>query len=400
MTPGAAWRVADRFAPFGATIFAEMTRLAIEHDAINLGQGFPDFDGPSFIGGAAREAIEAGPNQYVRTGGHPKLAEAIATFWNQQTGESIDPLGEVTINSGATEALAAAMLGLVNPGDEVVLFEPFYDSYRACVAMAGATPRFVPLRPDATTGKFVFDEAELRAAFTDRTKLVLVNTPHNPTGKVFTRDELTLIGSLCEQHHCIALCDEVYERLTFDDALPHVRMATLPGMRERTLTISSLGKTYSYTGWKIGWAIGPEDLTAGIRAAHQFIVFSVPGALQLGAAAALTSPEGEQSVRDLVAQYAEGREFLCDALESIGLDVFRPDGTYFVMADFARTFGDRFEDDVAFCRHLTGEVKVAAIPPSAFYEHPEMGRHLVRFAFCKRPETLRAAADRLRSLRS
>lgn len=416
--PGAApvrSRVAERLAPFGTTIFAEMTALAQQHGAVNLSQGFPDFDGPGFVKDAAARAMGAGENQYARMLGVPALNRAVADWFGRATGLEVDPDAQVQVTSGCTEALAAAFLGLVNPGDEVVLFEPYYDSYRACAAMAGAEPKFVALRaapmtpsaslreapPTRAVGEgagsgFAFDEAELRAAFGPRTRAVLVNTPHNPTGKVFTRAELEVIAKLCVEHDVIAITDEVYERLVFEPSRPHVSLASLPGMAERTVVLSSLGKTFSLTGWKIGWAVGPASLIRGVRAAHQFLTFATATPLQHGAAVALSSPEGEAYVAGLVGRYREAREFLCGALEEIGFGVHRPEGTYFVTADHSR-FG--FADDVSFCRHLTAEIGVAAIPPSVFYSRPELGRSLVRFAFCKKRETLERAVERLARLK-
>ncbi|TVQ62299.1 MAG: aminotransferase class I/II-fold pyridoxal phosphate-dependent enzyme [Phycisphaerales bacterium] len=392
--------VSERLAPFGTTIFAEMTALAIEHGAVNLSQGFPDFDGPAFIREAAARAMQEGHNQYAPLPGVPVLREAIAGWRERTTGDRPDAGAEITVTSGCTEALAASMLGLVNPGDEVVLFEPFYDSYLACVRMAGATPRVVTLRPPAPDAPhdapFTFDPEELRAAFGPRTKAVLVNTPHNPTGKVFTRDELAQIAALCAQHDAIAISDEVYERLVYDGA-EHVSIATFPGMRERTVVCSSVGKTFSYTGWKVGWAIAPERLTAGVRAAHQFLTFAVPTPLQHGVAAALREDEGEASVRDLVEHYTNARDFLLGVLREAGLRAFTPQGSYFILADHAPL---NLGDDVQFCRTLTAEQRVAAIPPSAFYANKEHGRSLARFAFCKRMETLHEAARRLAALHS
>ena len=391
--------VADRLAPFGTTIFAEMTALAQAHGAVNLSQGFPDFDGPAFVREAAARAIAEGRNQYAPLHGVPELREAIAGWRERVAGDRPDPNAEVTVTSGCTEALAATMLGLLNPGDEVVLFEPYYDSYMACVRMAGATPRVVTLRAPAPNqpddAPFTFDPDELRAAFTERTRAVLVNTPHNPTGKVFTRDELALIADLCMRHDAIAISDEVYERLVYDGA-EHVSIATLPGMRERTVVCSSVGKTFSFTGWKIGWAIAPARLTAGVRAAHQFLTFAVATPLQHAAAAALREPEGEASVRELVARSARSRDFLIDALRRAGLRPFVPEGSYFVLADHGAL---GMGDDVRFCRTLTTEHRVAAIPPSAFYTNKEHARGLARFAFCKREDTLNVAAQRLGGLK-
>ncbi|MBX3357695.1 MAG: aminotransferase class I/II-fold pyridoxal phosphate-dependent enzyme [Phycisphaeraceae bacterium] len=386
-------RIAQRLAPFGTTIFTEMTRLANEHGAVNLAQGFPDFDGPDFVKQAAHRAMLDGHNQYARMFGLPVLNTAIAASWKRDTGRDIDPDTEVTVTSGCTEAIAASLLGICNPGDEVVLFEPFYDSYRACVAMAGASPRFVTLRPDAA-GEFVFDESELRSAFTPRTRAILLNTPHNPTGKVFTRAELSLIATLCVERDVIAITDEVYERLLFDPQhSPHIRLATLDAMADRTITLSSLGKTYSLTGWKIGWAIAPPHLTRAVRAAHQFLTFATATPLQIGAAAALT--EGGPYVASLVDQLSAARRFLGTALAALGLRVFMPAGTYFIMVDHTPL---GFDDDIAFCRHLTTRIGVAAIPPSVFYNNPAHGRPLARFAFCKKQATLEEAVRRLQKL--
>ena len=375
--------VAGRLEPFGTTIFAEISLLAHRHGAVNLGQGFPDFDGPEEVKEAAVEAIRAGHGQYAPMAGIPRLREAIAARY----GGWVDPERHVTVTAGCTEAIPSVLMGLVDPGDEVVLFEPYYDSYRACVAMAGATARFVTLRaPD-----FSFDEAELRAAFSKKTRAVLVNTPHNPTGRVFTREELACIGRLCEEFDAVAVCDEVYEELVYEGA--HIRMADLPGMRERTVTMSSLGKTFSLTGWKIGWVVAPEGLTAGVRAAHQFLTYAVNTPMQHAGVVALGL--GEAYFEALRSGYRGKRDMLCGALEGIGFGVRAPAGTYFVLADHSR-FG--FGDDVAFCKHLIERVGVAAIPPSAFYENKAEGRHLVRFAFCKREATLREAVERLGAL--
>ncbi len=393
--------LAQRFAPFGTTIFTEMTLLAQKHGAVNLAQGFPDFDGPEYIKAAAASAVGcggAGQNQYARMFGIPPLNRAVADWWREATGVEVDPDTHVTVTSGCTEAIAAAMLGLVDPGDEVVLFEPYYDSYRAAVAMAGGVPRFVTLR--AGKDEFAFDPDQLRSAFTDRTRAILVNTPHNPTGKVFTREELGLIAELCIERGVIALTDEVYERLTYNPSRPHVRMATLPGMADRTVTMSSLGKTFSLTGWKIGWAIACPELGRAVRAAHQFTTFATATPLQHGAAAALSRiDQREKAVGDLLGQFTWAREFLAGALEGLGFRVHRPDGAYFILADWTgagrRDGRERFADDVEFCRALTAEAGVAAIPPSVFYEHREHGRSLARFAFCKRRETLEEAVRRL-----
>jgi len=398
--------VSRALAPFGATIFSTMSRLALKHAAVNLSQGFPDFDGPEFVKEAAIKAVRDGRSQYAPMHGVASLRQAVADRFEAGAGFPVDPETCVTVTSGCTEAIAAAMLGLCNPGDEVVLFEPFYDSYRACIAMAGAIPRVVTLHaqphappsapgaPAPPPATFSFDPDELRAAFSPRTRAVLINTPHNPTGKVFSRDELSLVASLCIEHNVVAISDEVYERLTFDPALPHIHLASLPGMRERTITLSSLGKTFSLTGWKIGWAVASPDLSAAVRASHQFLTFSTSTPLQHAAAVALR--DGEPYIAGLLEDYRRGRAFLSGALRDLGLPVFACQGTYFLMADHSRL---GFPDDVAFCTHLTEKIGVAAIPPSAFYSNTTLGRRLVRFAFCKQRATLEEAVRRLQSLR-
>ena len=376
--------------PFGTTIFAEMTALAIQHGAVNLSQGFPDFDGPEFVRSAAAKAVMEGPNQYARSMGLPELVQAVAAKVKRQYGVELDPNRQVTVFSGATEGLFSSIMGLLEPGDEVVLFEPFYDSYPVCTVLAGATPRYCTLRWPG----FAFDREELASLFTDRTRLVVLNTPHNPSGKVFTPDEIAFVGSLCEKHGAYLLTDEVYEHLTY--GVDHVPAATLPGLAERTLTISSTGKTFSLTGWKIGYAWGPEELVAAAQAAHQFVTFATASPLQWAMAQALAAPDS--FYEELRNEYAERRDFLVGVLRDAGFEVAEPSGTYFVMADVSR-FG--FEDDCAFARHLTTEVGVACIPPSVFYaKEKAQGRRLARFAFCKKMETLKEAARRLERLKT
>lgn len=381
-----------RLAPFGTTIFTEMSRLAGEHGAINLAQGFPDFDGPEPARDAAIAAIRAGHGQYARMAGLAGLNQAVSDFVSGD-GLQVDPDSEVTVTAGCTEAIAATLLGLLNPGDEVVLFEPYYDSYRACVALAGATPRFVTLRGPG----FAFDPGDLSRAFTPRTRAVLVNTPHNPTGRVFSRGELQAIADLCVRHGVVAITDEVYEKLVYDPGAPHVRLATLPGMRERTVTLSSLGKTFSLTGWKIGWAIAPPALTKGIRAAHQFLTFAVNTPMQHAAAAALRSPASYYA--ELVSSYRRKRDLLAGALRRLGFEFRDPEGSYFIYADHRPVSGRLgIADDVGFSRFLIEKIGVAAIPPSVFYEDRAEGSKYLRFAFCKKEETLQAAIDRLERL--
>ncbi|HVR76349.1 MAG TPA: aminotransferase class I/II-fold pyridoxal phosphate-dependent enzyme [Planctomycetota bacterium] len=368
-----------------------MTRLSNEHSAINLSQGFPDFDGPPRVVEAAREALASGHNQYARSMGHPLLVETIAAKVRSLYGLEYDAGSEVVVFSGATEGIASFLLGFLDPGDEVILFEPFYDSYPAVIAMAGAVPRYTTLRfPD-----FALDVAELESLFSDRTRLIVLNTPHNPTGKVFNVEELSAIARLAAGRGVVVLADEVYEHLTYD-GLRHVPIATLPGMRERTFTVSSAGKTFSLTGWKIGWGTGPVRLVQAAQAAHQFITFSTATPLQVAVAGALREHDADY-FDALRREYTARRDFIVEALGGVGFQVAVPRGTYFVTADFSRLSR---EDDRSFAVRLVKEHGVAAIPPSVFYKRrPEEGRSLLRFAFSKRMETLGAAASRLRGLR-
>ena len=388
-----AFGTSDRLRPFGESVFATISRLAAQHGAVNLGQGFPNFDGPAFVKDAATQAIREGHVQYARTFGLPEVTRAVAARFRSTSGLEADPDAEVTVTSGCTEAIAAVMLGLVNAGDEVVLVEPFYDSYPACVAMAGGTVRTVRLRAPG----FEFPLEDLRRAVGPRTKAILVNTPHNPLGRVLTRGELEGIAAIARAADCLVISDEVYEEIWYDE--PHRSIATLPGMRERTVVMSSLGKTFSLTGWKIGWTIAPPALTAGIRAAHQFLTFCSATPLQRAAADALAAPRAY--FEELRAEYRARRDLLLDELRCAGFDPFVPEGSYFVVAPHAK-FGHG--GDVAFATHLVEKVGVACIPCSAFYLPGPDGcrdaqaQELVRFAFCKTPETLRAAGSRLRQL--
>ncbi len=392
MSTGSITHTAERFAPFGTTIFSEMTALANTHHAVNLSQGFPDFDGPDLGKRAAIDAINSAHNQYAPMPGTPELRSAIAGWASRVTKVDCDPDREITVTSGCTEAIAATMLGLLNPGDEVVVFEPYYDSYRACLAMTGATPRFVTMCTNQHG--FGYDPSELRAAFTANTRAVLINTPHNPTGMVFSHAQLKEIASLCIEHDALAISDEVYERLVYDEC-EHISIATLPGMRERTVVLSSSGKSFSLTGWKIGWAIAPEAITQGIRAAHQFMTFAVATPLQHGVAALLN--DGEHEIESLRAHYTSTRSLLGEALSELGFGLTLPQGSYFILADHRRvTQRLGLKGDVDLCRWLPEHAGVAAIPPSAFYSNPSDGSHLVRFAFCKRTETIDEAITRLR----
>jgi N-succinyldiaminopimelate aminotransferase len=379
--------------PFGTTIFTEMSALAARTGSVNLGQGFPDTDGPDEMLAAAAEALRSGANQYPPLAGIPALRGAITAHEQRFWGLSRDPDTEVVVTAGATEAIAAAVLGLCEAGDEVVCFEPYYDSYAASIALAGAVRRPVTLRPGAD-GRYGFDEGELRAAFGARTRMVLLNSPHNPTGKVFTAAELALIARLCQEHDVYAVTDEVYEHLVFTDAsAPHVPLAGLPGMRERTIRISSAGKSFSCTGWKVGWATGPAALVSTVARVKQFLTFVNAGPLQPAVAVALGLPD------DYFTGFRAGlqarRDRLVAGLTDAGFGVLPSEGTYFVTADITPLGGT---DGVEFCRSLPERCGVVAVPTQVFYDHPEAGRHLVRFAFCKREEVIDEAATRLRRL--
>jgi N-succinyldiaminopimelate aminotransferase len=381
--------MARRVSHLGPTVFFEMTNLANQHGAVNLGQGFPDFPGPEFLKQAAIRAIAGDINQYAPGSGRPALRQAIAHKMAWFYGLPVNPDTEITVTSGATEAIFAAILGLVNPGDEVILFEPYYDSYLPAIEFAGGVPRFYTLRPP----HWAIDPDKLAALFSAKTKLIVVNTPHNPTGKVFTEAELRLIANLCQRHDVLALVDEVYEHIIFD-GLKHICLATLPGMVNRTITISSAGKTFSMTGWKVGWAIAAPELTQALFRTHQFMTYSGAAPLQEAVVAALNS--GQKYYAELTAFYQTSRDFLAGALTEAGLRPIIPQGTYFIMVDLSHL---DFVDDVAFCRYLTTEIGVAAIPPSAFYKNPADGAKLARFAFCKTRPTLEEAARRLVKLR-
>ena len=382
--------LAARVRNLPATVFSEYSALAARTGAVNLGQGFPDFDGPEEVREAAVHALRTGVNQYALGAGSANLRRAIAEHAVRFHRQAVDPEREVTVTAGATEALFDALLGLLDPGDEAVLFEPFYDSYAAAVAMAGAVIRPVTLRPpDAGHPGWWFRTEELEAAFGPRTRVVVVNTPHNPTGKVFTRAELEQVADACRRHRVVALTDEVYEHLVFAPAR-HLRLATLPGMAERTLTVSSGGKSFSYTGWKVGWAIGPAELRRAVAQPHQYVTFAVAAPLQEGIAHALRLPDAY--FEGLLAAYTARRDRLLSALRDAGFSPWAPEGAYFVCADVAG-FGHPTDD--AFCRWLTTEVGVAAIPLSAFYLRPESAPPVARFAFCKTDTVLDEAARRL-----
>ena len=374
------------------TVFSEFSALAGRAGAVNLGQGFPDFDGPEVVREAAVGALRRGENQYAPGLGAVPLRQAVSEHARRFLGLAVDPDTEVLVTCGATEAIFDAIQGLVDPGDEVVAFQPVYDSYAASVAMAGGVVRPVTLRPpDGTHPRWWFDAAELEAAFGPRTRVVLVNTPHNPTGKVFTAGELEQVAALVRRWDAVAVVDEVYGHLVYDGA-GHRSLATLPGMRERTLTVSSAAKTFGLTGWKVGWAMGPKVLRDAVLQAHQYVTFAVPTPLQHAVAAALRLPDGY--FVELQADYARRRAKLLAALEACGLVPWSPEGAYFACVDVA---GRGFADDDAFCRDLTTRVKVAAIPLSAFYVDRSAAPCVARFAFCKSDATLDEAARRLRA---
>jgi N-succinyldiaminopimelate aminotransferase len=377
---------------FGTTIFATMSALATQTGAINLGQGFPDTDGPAEVLDAAVDAIRSGFNQYPPGPGMPVLRQAIAEHQHRFYGLQLDHDREVLVTAGATEALAGALLGMLDTGDEVVLFEPMYDSYQACIALAGGVLKPILLRP-GTDGKYGFDRDEFAAAVTDRTKLILLNTPHNPTGKVFTRDELEFIAAIAREHDVLVVTDEVYEHLVFSGA-EHVPMATLPDMAERTLTISSGGKTFNTTGWKIGWLCGPAAMVDAAKTAKQFLTYVNGAPFQPAIAAGLRLPD--TFYRELAADLETKRDRLFAGLETAGFTAYRPDATYFTTVDIRPLRPDG--DGVAFCLDLPERVGVVAIPNQVFYAHPEHGRHLVRFACCKRLEVIDEAVERLAKL--
>ncbi|MDL5202818.1 pyridoxal phosphate-dependent aminotransferase [Streptomyces sp. ALI-76-A] len=393
MTSSARPLLNRRLAEFGTTIFAEMSALALRTGSINLGQGFPDTDGPEEIREAAVRALRDGRgNQYPPGPGVPELRAAIAAHQERRYGLSYDPDTEVLVTAGATEAIAAALLALLEPGDEVVALEPYYDSYAACIAMAGGTRVPVTLRPHE--GSFRLDLDELRAAVTDRTRLLLINTPHNPTGTVLTRAELTAIAELAVERDLLVVTDEVYEHLVFD-AAEHLPPATFPGMRERTVSIGSAGKTFSFTGWKVGWITAAPALVTAVRAAKQFLTYVASGPFQYAIAEALRLPDSYFD--DFRTTLRRKRDLLGDGLRAAGFEVYQPQGTYFITTDIT-PFGEK--DAYAFCRALPERCGVVAVPNSVFYDDPNAGRSQVRFTFCKKDEILTEATTRLRRLAS
>ena len=408
------FRPAARVQGFTPTVFAEYTALAIEHNAVNLGQGFPNFAAPEFVKEAAKTAIDAEMNQYTRYGGHMRLVNAVAEVYGPLFQRELNPATEIVTTVGATEGIFATIQATINPGDEVILFEPFYDSYPAATIMAGGTPVYVPLRPpednpNASASDWVFDPEELAAAFSERTRLVIINTPQNALGKVFDRRELEAIAALVQEYDAYVLSDEVYEWMVYPDndseaPIEHIRMATLPGMWERTITLGSAGKSFSVTGWKIGWAIAAESIVHAILMGHQWIPFTVATPLQEAVAVGLERAEGEGYFPWLAQMYQAKRDMLSAVLDDVGLKTVRPDGSYFVLSDISQLdvpLEAGRPRDVSVCRWLTREIGVAAIPPSHFYipEHQHIMGNLVRFCFCKTDEMLEAAAERLQALK-
>lgn len=383
---------ANRVATFGTTIFTEINQLAQQHQAVNLGQGRPDFDGPKDIVEAAVHALNSdGANQYAPSPGLPRLREGVAQHAGIFYNLDVDPNTGVIVTAGATQGVFSAIMGLVDPGDEVIVIEPYYDSYVPNVIMAGGKPVFVSMRPPNWT----FVEDELRAAFSKHTRALILNTPNNPTGRVYTREELQLIANLCIEHDVTVISDEVYEHLIFEGH-QHIAIASLDGMFERTVTVGSAGKTFGMTGWKIGWVYGHPDLIAGVRRAHQFIVFATNHPTQAAVAYAFTL--GNSYYEEYQALYTRKRELVMQVIDAAGMSAVQPEGTYFIMGDFSRIYEG---NDVEFCKHLIEHIGVAAIPPSAFFSpnHKHLAENHVRFAFCKSDATLEQAAERMVKLR-
>ncbi|HWZ54385.1 MAG TPA: aminotransferase class I/II-fold pyridoxal phosphate-dependent enzyme [Candidatus Acidoferrales bacterium] len=377
-------------AQFTESVIREMTRLALQYGAVNLSQGFPDFPAPAEIKRAAQDAIAADINQYAITWGAKSLRNAIAEKFERSGGFAIDPEREITVCCGSTEAMMSTMMAIINPGDEVVVFEPFYENYGPDAILSGASPRFVKLHPP----DWSFDPEELAAAFTPATKAIILNTPNNPTGKVFTRPELETIRDLCVRSGAFAITDEIYEHMLYDGA-KHISMATLDGMRHRTITINALSKTYSVTGWRVGWAIASPEVTSAIRKVHDFLTVGAAAPLQEAGAMALKSPPSYYE--NLAKEYLARRDRLLGILTSAGFRCFQPRGAYYIMTDIA-SFG--FPDDVAFAKYLVKDIGVAAVPGSSFYRNPADGRTHLRFTFCKTEKTFQAAAERLAKLKS
>jgi len=381
-------KISTKAQQFTESVIREMTRVALQHGAVNLAQGFPDFPCPPELKQAAYEAIEADVNQYAITWGDRPFREAIANKVRWYLGLDINPETQITVTCGSTEAMAAVMLATVNPGDEVIIFEPYYENYGPDAILASATPKYVTLHPPDWT----FDEAELRQAFNANTKAIIINTPHNPTGKVFTREELTLIAELCQKWDVLAFTDEIYEHILYDGS-QHIALATLPGMAERTVTINGLSKTYSVTGWRVGYILANPELTNAIRKVHDFLTVGAPAPLQRAGVAAMQLPPSYY--QELAQLYHQKRDSILRTLKQIDIPYFLPKGAYYVFADISK-FG--YKTDIEFTNHLIKNIGVAVVPGSSFFSQPEKGNAYIRFCFSKRPETLQAAADKLLKL--
>ena len=387
--------VSEKAGLFTESVIREMTRQAMLHGAINLAQGFPDFAAPEAIKRAAQEAIAADVNQYAITWGAKPLRDAIARQMKAWQGIEVDPETNVTVCCGSTEAMIASLMAITNPGDEVVVFEPFYENYGPDTILSGATPRYVTLHPpDSTSDLWRYDPHELRAVFNANTKAVILNTPNNPTGKVFTRAELEFIRDLCVEFDVLAITDEIYEHILFDGT-EHISMAALDGMRDRTITINGMSKTYSVTGWRVGWAVAPAQLTSAIRKVHDFLTVGAAAPLQAAGALALSMPQ--EYYTKLSSSYQARRDHMVPVLRDAGFKVFVPRGAYYIMTDIS-AFG--FADDVKFAHYLVKDIGVATVPGSSFYKDAKSGANQVRFAFCKKDATLDAATERLRKLKS
>jgi aminotransferase len=387
--------LSEKVEHFTESVIREMTRQAMQYGAVNLAQGFPDFAAPAEIKKAAQDAIAADVNQYAITWGAKNLRNAIARQMQEWRGLTVDPEREIVVCCGSTETIVATLLAVCNKGDEVIVFEPFYENYGPDSIISGAKPRFVSLRPPQDPGgEWTFDAQELREAFQHHTKAIILNTPNNPTGKVFTRRELELIRDLCVEYNVLAITDEIYDHILYDGA-QHISIASLEGMRERTITINGLSKSYSVTGWRVGWAVAPPAITNAIRKVHDFLTVGAPAPLQEAGAAALSLPPSYY--QQLAERYRKGRDQLIPALEKAGFVCYRPRGAYYVMTDIS-AFGAN--NDVEFASYLVREIGIACVPGSSFYKHPKDGSQQVRFAFCKKPETLTEAERRLEKLRS
>ena len=382
-------RISEKASRFTESVIRQMSQMARKYEAINLAQGFPDFPCPQELKIAAKEAIDDDINQYAVTWGDPQFRAAIAEKSSRYLGIEINPDTDITVTCGATEAMAATMLATINPGDEVIVFEPYYENYGPDAIIAGAVPRYVTLHPPEWT----FDPAQLEAAFNEKTRAIIINTPHNPTGKVFTREELETIAALCQKWNVLAFTDEIYEHILYDD-VKHVAMASLPGMKDLTVTINGLSKTYSVTGWRVGTIIAPEDLTNAIRKMHDFLTVGAPAPLQRAGIKAMQLPQSYYN--ELLTNYGEKRKAMLTILDEAGIKYFKPQGAYYVFSDVS---GFGYKTDVEFTHYMVKDIGVAVVPGSSFFSRPELGHKFIRFCFSKKPETLHAARIRLQKLR-